>query len=496
MSTLVAEGQPTQIPWQQFAVVAFLVGVCLLGLGLAFVAESLQRADLVFVSVLLSAIGVLLAGLTAGPRGVSVTTLFCAFFMLYGVSGPMEVILGRDLPSLFGPVELSPSYGISFALASLGLMAGIIWSQGAIGARRLRDRPPSEFQLSPTVCIWLGMGLSAISSVLEIINFIRVGGITAIGLGKALYQSRIAGLVLTGPTYDVLLLGAAFLAAAWLQQRRLGGVDARRAMMHLSVFVLLGLGAILPAVLLGRRGPLLGALLILSVGWFQSREHPRLNMSFVGIMLLAYVGMGLIYANRAALAYSAGTGDWTVLEERVRDREALLDALNPGANEFGAAFGNASVYLQGPDRELLWGQSYLEGALLLVPGFLYPGEKPPQLTYRFRDLYFPSEAMRGSVAGTGFSALVESLMNFGYTGPLVVYAFVGLFLVVVDWVILKSQSTMLVVAALLGIPSIQSFHRSALGTEAAGWVLSLVFLATILTTVLVAQVVVRRGPSA
>ena len=73
------------------------------------------------------------------------------------------------------------------------------------------------------------------------------------------------------------------------------------------------------------------------------------------------------------------------------------------------------------DYEFKYGESYVKGLLITIPSFLYPWEKPQQITYEFRDKYFAEEAKRSSIAGTAFSSIMESYWNFGYVGIVIMY---------------------------------------------------------------------------
>ncbi len=145
--------------------------------------------------------------------------------------------------------------------------------------------------------------------------------------------------------------------------------------------------------------------------------------------------------------------------------ERLVDALNPGANEFGAAFGNFSDYYKHYENDFSpkLGCSYIKGLVIPIPSFIYPGDKPKQVTYEFRDDIFPSEARRGRIAGTGFSSILEAYMNFKFIGVLFVYFLVGYGLQKIDKDY-KYKSIYFVILYTSSISQAINFHRSAFGT--------------------------------
>lgn len=114
------------------------------------------------------------------------------------------------------------------------------------------------------------------------------------------------------------------------------------------------------------------------------------------------------------------------------------------------------------DYKYKYGETYVKGLLLCVPSFLYPGEKPQQITYEFRDKYFASEASRSSIAGTAFSSIMEAQWNFGYIGIVIMYIIYGYTIKHIENKI-KYKNIFNAVIYLCIAPCIIRFHRSALG---------------------------------
>jgi oligosaccharide repeat unit polymerase len=80
--------------------------------------------------------------------------------------------------------------------------------------------------------------------------------------------------------------------------------------------------------------------------------------------------------------------------------------------------------MRNPHTEYLFGRSYVDGLTIPIPRLIWP-EKPVSVTYQFRDEYFPAERERGTIAGTGFSSILEAYMNFGVAGIVAVYLLLG-----------------------------------------------------------------------
>jgi hypothetical protein len=149
------------------------------------------------------------------------------------------------------------------------------------------------------------------------------------------------------------------------------------------------------------------------------------------VLLITYVILASLFAWRPLipLLYS---GDTTLFVEKAFEKERIVSALIPGNNEFGAAFGNFSEYYKFNKKPVYFGETYLRGMSTIIPSWLYPGTKPKSITYEFRDSFFPSEAQRGAIAGTGFSGLLESYMNFGLIGPFLIYSAIGYLLICLE----------------------------------------------------------------
>jgi hypothetical protein len=154
------------------------------------------------------------------------------------------------------------------------------------------------------------------------------------------------------------------------------------------------------------------------------------------------------------------TGNWGVLTEWLQSPERLGVALNPAATEFGAAFGNFSEYTRLANDPPRLGSSYLRALVLPIPGFLYPGKKPQQPAYEFRDRFFASLATAGAISGTAYSSLLEAYVNFGVAGAGMVYFGMGLLLALAERARQTRPEAGWHIGYLLMVSSAVAFHRS------------------------------------
>lgn len=105
---------------------------------------------------------------------------------------------------------------------------------------------------------------------------------------------------------------------------------------------------------------------------------------------------------------------------------ASLGWLNPAGGEVSAHFAVADRVLPDPKlARLRWGRSYLSAFLNLIPLVVWPGRDNyldlPQI--EFIEVVFPRRAEQGF--GMGYSFVLESFVNFGYLGPLLVGLVLG-----------------------------------------------------------------------
>ena len=388
----------------------------------------------------------------------SLLVVFSVFHGLYGLSGSFAAVYGAPLPDIFTAPYATSAFLFNYSLATVGLAVGVVARRGGlptiIGEPSLR--PPRQLA---HYAILMG----AVASGMEIVNGVRVGGVPVLLEGKALYQSLIAELPLNLPSNEVAMLATALMALAVGLSRghplRSGTVSRK----HIFAFSLSMLPLLIVVVLLGQRGFLLGWIVIGVVGATYGTSVKHLTGRLVGLAITVYLAMGIIYASRGSRGAALYAGDWSAVLQSAIARDAILQAVNPAANEFEGTLGNFSEYVNTGGQELGLGKSYLVALLLPVPSSLYPGEKPQQIAFEFRDLVFPSEGERGSIAGTAYSSILEAYYNFRESGVFIVYVLVGMGLVALERRRIRSGSLWFALTYLMLLPSSVTFHRTSFG---------------------------------
>jgi len=421
--------------------------------------------------VLLLAVGARLAG---GYNNLLCVFLF--FHLIYGMSGPFAALYGEPLAPIFSVPYETGRYLANLGLASFGLLLGM--SVGVATAGRM----PEGTARIPVSSTQLAMGavlFAAMASGMELINLARVG-VGSLVQGKAVYQSDTDALILTMPSYEVAKIGVA-LFALWLAAKRAekDSPTADRARPWGLVVFLAFLPLIALSLFLGRRGPLLDAFFVIAVGRTYTMSIRRLRPKLVMSLLLVYFVMGMIFVNRAIIAYAAFTGDASDLATRALEPERIATALNPAATEFGSAFGNFSEYAKYDVAGPQYGRTYLVSGALLIPAFMYPGSKPQPIAFEFRDRFFPSEADMGAIGSTAYSSLLETYVNFREAGAFVVYLLIGFALMRLERQRFRRPSVLFVLAYLGSLPATITFHRSDFGAGALSPVVYAIVLAAV-----------------
>lgn len=408
----------------------------------------------VWLAVLASLSFVLMAVRSGGGFNTLVV-LFAGFHALYGLSGPLATLYGGELHPLFTRPYETGAFLFNYSLATIGLTVGVLVTQRS---RRI-DFAPTQTHRTPRQLAGYAILLGISSSAMEMVNLVRVGGVAVLLEGKSAYQSLAADLVLDLPSNAFAIVATGVMALALDASRR--EREERVSRSQVAAFSLSLLPLVAVAVLLGQRGLLLGWLLIALVGAGYGRSLRRLNLSFVALAFAVYFALGLIYASRGSRGIALSIGDWSAALKSSVGRDAMIRAFNPAANEFGVTLGNFGEYLKTNDHQLGLGETYLVGLLQPLPSFLYPGTKPQQATFRFRDLAFPGEAERGSIASTGYSSILEAHYNFRETGVLVVYFLLGVALTTLERMRARSRSLGFGLVYLMLVPSTVMFHRSS-----------------------------------
>lgn len=380
---------------------------------------------------------------------------FAIFMILYGLSGPTQIVFKGGINNIFtGSYNLN-SYFIGYNLAIIGFVLSICIFYKNSNKKIDIDIDENKLILYIKVANLMAFAVG----FMAIIDFVRVGGMSTLMYGKALYQQNLANLSITLPTSELCRISLAIITCSLAVGRKYN-FNLRYRKYIVQTFI--GLSPYLATLfILGNRGPLVSIMFILLIGITYIHLYKNIKMKQVAVLLVAYLIMGLVYLNRAQLPYALATGDWDGVVSNLSNKEKIVSSLMPGENEFGVGFGNFNEYYIYDNKSLGWGKSYIRDLCVIIPGFLYPGEKPKSITYEFRDEFFYHESSRSSIAGTAFSSMLEAYMNFGMVGIFFMYFLFGYLLTIIENVRKISGSYWFMIIYVYSFGAItMSFHRS------------------------------------
>ncbi|GIP16505.1 hypothetical protein J40TS1_21470 [Paenibacillus montaniterrae] len=433
-----------------------------------------------FISII-TCIGMIYWSKVVTKYYTNATVIFITFAALYGLSGPISVAWGDGLNKIFSTENHLDTYLFVFALSNIGFITGVLLfhlgkKQLPTDNKKVDTFSEKLFSIRQSL-IKASLMLVIISLLFEMINIYRVGGLSQIFMGKAQFQSAVSELSLSLPSSEFLLV-AMSLFSLYLGILRTKNKKFKECKNLILLFIILSLPHIGIKLILGQRGILLSLFICLIIGLTYFLPIKRIKPKLVIIISVLYILMSFIFANRSIV--SLITEDFNLFIKTATQKERLIEALNPSSNEFGSTFGNFNQFLSENEKEfpLYMGETYIKGLVLPIPSFVYPGEKPIQITYEFRDQYFSSEASRGRIAGTGFSSLLEAFMNFKYIGVFVIYLLLAFVLRYLDEVF-RYKTILFSVFYVAGISQTVSFHRSAFGTIYSN--LFIIFIITIIS---------------
>jgi hypothetical protein len=418
------------------------------------------------------------------PAGFSsLSFMFVAFFVAYGMIATLGAVAGSV-------VFLTPPYRTDIFLAHYGLACGGL----ALGLCALKSTEPNHAELAAKpafdgrALFLTAILFAGLATLFEAVNMVRAGGLELVMSGKALYQGAVTDLSGTLPT-EFMARAALAMLALWVSVSRAKSqvLSTRRILS-----VVLVMSPVLALYLYhGRRTEILALLMI---GWVAVTWHRplrRLTVRLVLAVALAYLGFAVVLILRETV-FSAVAGRMTMDTLATVARYAIV----PSHGEFGAPFAVFSETLKrAGDVALLWGSSYLDGFALVIPSFLYPGEKPVQLDAAFFATMFAKGQIRpGGIAGYGYSPLLEAYRNFGSPGVAAVYFVVGAGLAFLERQRPGTRAFPVALFYLMALPIGQVFHRSTFGNAVLSpglWIVATVVLAT-----MVYGLLARRGAAA
>lgn len=385
-----------------------------------------------------------------------ITIFFVFFYLLYGVSAPITIMLGGSVADIFSKPYDVVSYLYLYFISMLGLTVGIV-ATITLKKYDVNQKPIVISDESSYLFIVTGFVVCVISLFFDIVNNLRIG-FDSLFLDKAIYQSKIQNLSLSLPTSKLYICGLVSFCIGI--SRNIKTSSQFNYKKHCFFMVLLFVPTLTFHLITGQRGFLLALFgsIFLSLFYFDSIKSVRKKYYILAFLL--YFSFVLLTIIRGVLGFAIETGDGSLIVDRLFNDDRFISNVNPASNEFGAPFGNINEYIINGGSELKLGESYINSHAVIIPQFIYPGIKPIQEIYQFRDKYFPTEKERSDIASTGYSPILEAYINFREFGVFFIFLILGWMLVIFEIIRANSVSIVYPIFYVSLFTLMRSFHRS------------------------------------
>jgi oligosaccharide repeat unit polymerase len=411
----------------------------------ALVAIVLQTFDGSNAAVSLAMFVTLLSGLTAVWRfrqhGIEPLAMFCFAFSLYdGLLLFRLATIGDDSVLVYPTTFSGDTYaaaGVLCAIAATSVLGTALFCDG-IAKQRPSSRPPRP-RCASTGWFCSGLSMYAVGVVLYYLQFQQFGGYfvsLAMDRGERFELAGSEG-ALSYPYLAFVVPGIACLCYA--------AESGRSRIQRITCYALTAVWCTL-VLLQGDRRLLLQAFLtvtgVLSVVKPKSLELKTRTWVLMAAAYLAFASFG--YAR--STIYMVASGQETTngaIDQLSSDWSSKW--ITPERSEFAGPYLSLLSAVSQSTRHL-YGSSYYESFLTVLPRFLYPGQKPELLTHEFDE-----EVHRGGgvVSGWGYNPVAEAYLNFGSVGVALAFVLWTLFFLAVGSMRHRSTLGTLVSAVLL-----------------------------------------------
>lgn len=283
----------------------------------------LEITDLNIVLNIISAILMICSIYSLTGSFSNVVFLFVVFSVMYGLGGPITVRYGEGLSSIFGTQFYIDKFLMAYDLATIGLLMGISFYNVLKKDNNL-DVDKKQISINEQKIINISLFASLLTSVFEIMNFIRVGGLDTLVQGKAVYQAAISTLSIAMPVDMVACLGVG-LITFYISLCRKNKKKISKSKTILFLFMMLPY--LIIELLLGKRGRLLAIVLVAFLGFTYFTPLKKISKNIIIIAVVVYMVMVFLYANRAIVVLLFKNPDEFV--KQAFSAERIVTALNP-----------------------------------------------------------------------------------------------------------------------------------------------------------------------
>jgi hypothetical protein len=458
-----------------------LAGLCCVAAILG--ALVLQTVDNANAAISLSILVVTLSGSTAVWRfrrhGLDPLAVFCLGFSLYdGLLLFRLATIGKNsvlpYPASFTNETYSSAGALCVIAASAVFLTAFAW-ESTIGPRlenqKLRGHPEEA-----EMWFWSGLLMYAAGVILYFLQFSQDGGYIA---ALAIPRGERFELDAAGLSYPYLAFVMPGIAAMCY-----GSQVTDTKGKRFTSYGLVAVWCVLVLLQGDRRLVLQAGLSVVAV---LSVLRPNLlKVKFRTWFLIAVAYLLLSAFGNARSAITAVASGQSTATEAVEDlgSDWSDDFILPEHTELAGPYLSLLSAVSDSTQHL-YGSSYYESFLAVVPRFLYPGQKPPILSSEFA-----SQMHRGggAVSGWGYNPVAEAFVNFGAAGVALLFVFWTLFFLIIGALRHRGASGIIIFSVLLseGINANRIDFRNVYG-ESVYFLAGLV-IATVINLLLVGLV--------
>jgi len=384
----------------------------------------LQTFDNSRSAISLAILATLLSAFTASWRfrhhGIEPLALFCVAFSLYdGVLLFRLATLGDDSVLLYPTTFSNNTYAAAGVLcvitAATILFTAVLWE--SIVESRHRRQARNTRTGAPTGWFWSGLFMYGTGVVLYFLQFKQLGGYFVAMATQRGERFELAG--------DPSLLSYPFLAFVipGIACMCYGSESNKSTGQRVTCYSLISVWCVLVLLQGDRRLLLQAVLTVVGVLTVLRPSLLRFRLRTWVLIFCAYLAFSMFGYARSLIT--------TVASGRSSPGEAIAELSStwssdwavPEHTEFAGPYLSLLSAVSG-NAEHLYGASYYESILTVLPRFLYPGEKPRILSEEFAAGVHRGG---GTVAGWGYNPVAEAFVNFGVIGVLLISALWALF---------------------------------------------------------------------
>lgn len=249
-----------------------------------------------------------------------------------------------------------------------------------------------------------------ITFIFELINFIRVGGFKALHEGKTFYQSAVNNLSFTLPSEGFFYISIVFFFLLFK--------ELKNKFFYLYIFLITSFFYLYINIYIGERGVILFSLIYIFISFTFYKIIKQIKIRYIFLVFIIFISLTYITAYRSI--YQVKKDKTTFIEvNKYFFKKKLFFYINPSNTEFGAPclIYRAFIYYNKNYDNYYYGLTYFYFIPNSIPTYILP-LRVNNLEKEMVHKYFVDRD-KGSIAGLGYSALLESYINFWYIGPLI-----------------------------------------------------------------------------